>query len=218
MDREVNQPVPLIQPSQTQAAFSVLRRAAGEWWDHWFPLATLGVAWALACLTVILAPPATLGLAYALRAIPQGHAPTVTDWWQGTRRCFGQAWLLALLNTVAFFLFWTNAWFYGQFATPLALFLQWLFVPIALIWLIIQFYGIAFLVEQERRHVGVALRNGLYLTLAAPFFTLIVGGVALGLLFLGMLLVAPLLLGLPALILLIGYFAVCERLAAYQLR
>ncbi len=218
MDREVNGTTSLAKPSQSQAALVVIRQAAGDWWDNWFALATLGLVWLLASLTVVLIPPALFGLAYALRSIPQGEAPSVGDWWRGVRQYFGQAWLLAFINLVLAVLFWTNIWFYGQIGTPLAEGLRWFFLPLTLIWLVIQFYAVPFLLEQERKHLGIALRNGFYLMLAAPLYTLIVGGVALGLLFLTLLLVAPLLLGVPALILLLSSYAVTERITAYQLR
>lgn len=218
MDREVNESSNLANHPQSQAASEVIRQAVTDWWENWFPLAVLGVIWLLACLTIILGPPATLGLAYAIRSIPQGQAPSVTEWWRGTRTYFGHAWLLALLNAVLGFLFWTNIWFYGQLGTPLAAGLRWMFLPITLIWLIIQFYAISFLLEQERKNLGIALRNGFYLMMAAPMFTVIIGVVALVLSIVGLLLVAPLVLGMPALILLLSYYAVTERISAYQLR
>ncbi|MEJ5203296.1 MAG: hypothetical protein WHV66_13785 [Anaerolineales bacterium] len=218
MEREVNETIPLAKPSQRQAAVEVVRQAVTEWWDHWFSLAVLGVIWLLACLTIVLAPPATLGLAEAIRSVPQGQAPSVNDWWRGTRRYFGQAWLLAAINLLLAVLFWTNFWFYTQLGTPWVSNLRWVFVPITIIWLIIQFYAVSFLLEQERKHVGIALRNGFYLMLAAPLFTLIVSGVGLGLLIVSLLLIAPLVLGGPALILLLSQYAVSERIAAYQLR
>lgn len=218
MDGKVKQSVTLANHSQGQAAVAVVRQAVSEWWDHWFALAALGVIWLLTCLTLILAPPATLGLAEALRSVPRGQTPSVTDWWRGTRRYFGQAWLLALINLLLAVLFWTNFWFYSQFGTPLASNLRWVFLPLTLIWLLIQFYAVSFLLEQERKHVGIALRNGLYLMLAAPLFTLIIGGVGLGLLFFSLTLIVPLALGSPALILLLSYFAVSERITAFQLR
>lgn len=218
MDRGVKESPASVRSSQSQAAVEVVRQSVTEWWDHWFGLAALGVIWLLACLTIILAPPATLGLADAIRSIPQGQAPSVADWWKSTRRYFGQAWLMALLNLLLAFLFWTNFWFYTQLGTPLASNLRWVFLPLTILWLIIQLYAVAFLLEQERKNVGIALRNGFYLVLAAPLYTLIVGGVGLGLLFFSILLIVPLVLGSPALILLLSYFAVSERIAAYQLR
>lgn len=218
MDGKVNQSVTLANHSQRQAAVAVVRQAVIEWWDHWFALAALGVIWLLTCLTLILAPPSTLGLAEALRSVPRGQTPSVTDWWRGTRHYFGQAWLLALINLLLAVLFWTNFWFYSQLGTPLASNLRWVFLPLTMIWLLIQFYAVSFLLEQERKHVGIALRNGFYLMLAAPLFTLIIGGVGLGLLFFSLTLIVPLALGSPALILLLSYFAVSERITAYQLR
>lgn len=217
MDREVNEITPLTHSSQSQAALAVIKQAVGDWWDNWFAIATLGLVWLLVSLTIVLAPPATFGLAHALRSIPQGEAPSLTDWWKGSRQYFAQAWLLAIINLVLAVLFWTNIWFYSQFSTPLANSLRWVFLPLSLIWLIIQLYAVPFLLEQERKHLGIALRNGFYLMLAAPLFTLIVGGVGLGLLLFTLVLVAPLLLGLPALILLLSTYAVRERIATYQL-
>lgn len=218
MERELTSSSSSAPRSQSQAALWVIRQSLDVWWDNWVPIAILGLVWLLSSLTGILAFPATFGLAYALRAILRGEMPSLGDWWKGSREYFWQGCLLSAINLVLAILFWTNIWFYSQLGTPLSLVLRWLFIPIGFLWLVIQFYAFSFLFEQERPHLGIALRNGFYLTLAAPLFTFIVAGVALGLLLVSLFFILPLVLGVPGLILLLSEWAVQERLQAYQLR
>jgi membrane protein implicated in regulation of membrane protease activity len=72
--------------------------------------------------------------------------------------------------------------------------------------------------EQESKHLGIALRNGLFTALAAPGFTLVVVGVGALIVVLSVVLIFPLFLGVPCLVILLGNRAVIERLGTYQVR
>lgn len=209
---------PTTLPPQGRAALAVIGHTLREWWYYWVPLTVLSLVWLVSWLTLVLGPPATLGLLAAVRAILQGETPSLSAWWQGVRRYAGRAWLWALLNLLLLWLLGTNLWFYAHWETPLAAAMRWLFGLVGVLWALIQFYALPFLLEQERPQLGIALRNGFYTLMAAPFYTLLIQGFA-GLLILGSTLVmAPWFLGLPALLALLSHSAVVERLTVYGLR
>jgi hypothetical protein len=85
-------------------------------------------------------------------------------------------------------------------------------------WLTVQFYALPFLMEQEQKHLGLALRNGLFTAFSAPGYTLVVAGLAIliGVLSVGF--VLPLMLGGPALIASLGARAVLDRIETYRVR
>ena len=85
-------------------------------------------------------------------------------------------------------------------------------------WLIVQFYALPYLMEQERKNVGIALRNGLFNALAAPGYTLFVFAFAVLMVGLSVGLVFPLLFGGPCLVAAVGNRAVMERLETYGVR
>ncbi len=89
---------------------------------------------------------------------------------------------------------------------------------LGLMWLGVQFYPLPYLMEQEEKSLRLALRNGLFTLLAAPGYTLVVvsGAVVIAALSIGV--VAPLFLGGPCLIAVLGTHAVRERIETYQVR
>lgn len=72
--------------------------------------------------------------------------------------------------------------------------------------------------EQERKSLPLALRNGLFTILAAPGYSLVVMGAALSVAAVALALVAPLVLGGPGLLALIAGHAVRDRIETYGLR
>ncbi|MCP4277991.1 MAG: hypothetical protein GY779_16730, partial [Gammaproteobacteria bacterium] len=62
-------------------------------------------------------------------------------------------------------------WFYGHWESVWAGVLQGGFLAIGLGWLVVQFYALPFLMEQEQAHLKTAFRNGLFTMLAAPGYT-----------------------------------------------
>ena len=87
-----------------------------------------------------------------------------------------------------------------------------------LVWLLVQFYALPYLMEQERRSLFLALRNGLFSLLAFPGYTLILGGLALVVGVLSLRFVVPAVLGAFGLVALLGTWAVRERLETYRIR
>ena len=109
-------------------------------------------------------------------------------------------------------------WFYGRFEGRWTLVLQILFGFVGLTWLVVQFYALPYMMEQDRKHLGLALRNGLFTALAAPLYTMFIAGIAFLVAALSIATVVLLLLGGPALVATLGTRAVLDRLAVYQVR
>jgi hypothetical protein len=200
------------------APFNVIAQAFADWWDELFGMAVISVAWLLCWLTIILGPPATFGLYYYSNGLAHGKNLGFGGFVEGGRRFFLKSWLWMLLNLAAFVLISVNVMFYGQFDTLWALFLRGLMLVTTLTWLGTQFYALPYLMEQEKQQLRLALRNGLLTLLAAPMYSLIIVVVAAVLMALSLLLVFPLILGVPALISALGTRAVSERLDAFRVR
>ena len=120
------------------------------------------------------------------------------------------------MNLVVAIIISANIWFYLAFESTWADFLQAFFIILGVLWLVIQFYSVPYLMEQERKNLLIAVRNGLFTTLASPGFTLVVVGVAALVALISVILVFPLFLGGPCLIFLLGNRAVMERIKTFQ--
>lgn len=204
--------------SRQPASLRVLARLVAAWWDNWLGVATINLACTLCWLTIILGPPATFGVVYATNRMVHGESVDFGLFVEGLRRYFVKGWIWAGLNGLAFFLVTANLSFYGQLESVLGAPLQWLSLLLLALWLMAQLFGLPFLMEQTKESLLLALRNGLYTTLAAPGFALVLAAVALLLLVLSVLTIAPFLVGGPTLAIALGNQAVLERLETFGLR
>jgi uncharacterized membrane protein YesL len=165
--------------------------------------------------TVVLGPPATLGMYHVANRLANGRSLELGRFWEGIKRYFWVSWLWVLLNLLVAiiqgvsFAFWT-----GQ-RTFWAILLTGFLVFLTVAWLATQFYALPYLVEQRRKNLGLALRNGLFTAFSAPGYTLVVAGVAAILVVASILFVLPLFVGGPMLIAVLGTWAVRERLETY---
>jgi uncharacterized membrane protein YesL len=200
------------------AHLRVISQAVTDWWDDLVNLAIINVIWIVCWLTIILGPPATLGIYHVTNRLAHGESLGPRGLWDGGRRYFFQSWLLMLLNLAAVAIILLNFWFYAAVEETWADLVKAFFVLLGVGWLIVQFYALPYLMEQERKNVGVALRNGLFNALAAPGYTLVVFGFAVLVVGLSVGLVFPLLLGGPCLVAAVGNHAVIERLETYGVR
>jgi uncharacterized membrane protein YesL len=196
----------------------VVAQALRDWWDDWVNTLLINLLWLLCWLTVILGPPATFGIYYVTNQLAHGQSLGLRGMIEGGKRYFFHSWLWMLLNLAVGFLLTVNLMFYQQFTSTWAELLRAFHVFLGLVWLMVQFYALPYLMEQERKHLGMALRNGLFTALAAPGYTTVVAGVAALIAALSVAVVAPLFLGGPCLIAALGNRAVRERVETYRVR
>ena len=200
------------------AHLSVIGQALSDWWDDWVNLVVINLIWIVCWITVVLGPPATLGLYYVANRLAHGESVGPKGLLEGGRRYFLQSWLWMMLNLVVMAILVVNLTFYATLAASWADWLKAFFVLLGLAWLVIQFYALPYLMEQERKRLRVALSNGLFTALAAPGYTLAVAGFAALVVALSAGLVFPFFLGGPCLVAVLGSLAVRERLETYRVR
>ncbi|MDY6875762.1 MAG: DUF624 domain-containing protein [Chloroflexota bacterium] len=153
--------------------------AVGDLWDELFLLAPMNIVTALLAVLVITLPPALAGLWNVANRVTQGKAAGWSDYFEGFRRYFWKAWGLALLNILLVAIAITNLWFYMPDNVPfeihstLSLWIRALWIAVTFLWLALQMYPLALLLEQEDQRLWVTLRNTVVIFIANPGFTLI---------------------------------------------
>ena len=196
----------------------VIAWALSDWWDDWINMTLIGLLWLLCWATIVLGPPATFGLYYVTNQLAHGRSLGLSGFVEGGKRYFAKSWLWMLLNLVVATAVVANIWFYGQFEADWAGIVRPFPLFLGLAWLVVQFYALPYLMEQEEESLKLALRNGLFTLLAAPGYTAVVAGLAALIAVLSVWLVAPAFLGIPCLIAGLGNHAVRERLETYRSR
>ena len=159
--------------------FRVFWEALKGLWEELFLLILMNIVTVLLALPVVTFPPALAGLWNAANLVAKGKSIHWSDYFEGFRNYFWKAWKLALLDILVAVIVFTNIRFYTPGIAPfkisptLSLWLQALFVGIASLWLVIQVYPMALLLEQEDQRLRVALRNAAVLFVANPGFTIV---------------------------------------------
>ncbi len=165
--------------------FRIFWEALKDFWDELFLLALMNVVTVLLAIPVVTLPPALAGLWNVANRVAQGKATGWSDYFEGFRRYFWKAWGLALLNILVVIIVITNLWFYTPANAPfeihptLGLWMRALWIAVALLWLALQMYPLALLLEQEDQRLRVALRNTAVIFIANPGFTLVLAALLL---------------------------------------
>jgi uncharacterized membrane protein YesL len=196
----------------------VIGQALAAWWDDWVNMVVINLIWIVCWVTIVLGPPATLGVYHLTNHLARGIGLGPSGLWEGIKRYFLVSWLWMLLNLLAAVILGVNFLFWAGQDTVWEILLVGVLLFFSVAWLATQFYALPYLVEQKRKNLGLALRNGLFTALSAPGYTLVVAGLAAALAILSTLLVLPLLLGVPILVAALGTWAVRDRLETYGVR
>jgi len=155
----------------------VFWHALRDLWDELLILVLMNIVTTLLLIPIITFPPAVAGLWNAANRAADGRTIHWSDYFEGFRRYFWKAWGLALLNILLAVVLLTNVRFYAPDSAPfnvsptLSLWIRALFLGVALLWLIVQMYPMALLLEQADQRLRVALRNAAVLSAANPGFT-----------------------------------------------
>ena len=203
---------------QVSGALKTLQQALSDFWYSWVVLVLINVLWLLCCVTIILAPPATLGMFYATNELANGRGVGYADFFAGLRRYFKISWLWGIFNIIAAFSVWLNFQFYGRIEESWSLILLFFTIVIALTWVMVQLFAAAYLIEQERKHLGVAMKNALFTLLATPLYSVLLALFIGTFIYLSMAQAIAVLLGAPVMVTLLSNRAVLNRLDAFGLR
>ncbi len=189
-----------------------------DWWDGWLNVAIINAICGLCIVVVIPFPPALFGMYYVMNELTHGRGASLSDMLAGARRYALKSWLWMALNLVVGGVAFVSLQFYGSIKADWGALLQGAVAILVALWLIVQFYTLPYLMEQDEKRLLIAMRNGLFTALASPVYTLVVVGFAalVGAISVG--LIALLFLGGPAYIALLGNRAVVERIDTFGVR
>ncbi len=159
--------------------FRVFWEAIKDFWEELLLLALMNLLTVLFAFPVVTFPPALAGLWSAANLVAKGKAIHWSDYFDGFRHYFWKAWRLALINILVLVVIYTNIRFYTPGVAPFKInqsvstWISTFFTLTGIVWLMIQMYPMALLLEQEDERVRLALRNAAFLTALKPGFTLL---------------------------------------------
>lgn len=199
-------------------AFLVVRSAIIDLWDNAFLVIFCSLVWLFLVLLIIPGPPATLALFdIAERIARREHLLDFGDYLRAIRTRFGLGWRWGIVNIPVLAIILIDIRFVPHMFSPsLAASMQWFFFLALAIWIVVNWYALAFLFQQRDLSVRQALRNGSVLLLQYPLFTLTLVAITAVLLWLSTVLIIVNLLFGPMLVALISTFAVRDRLAHFR--
>jgi len=194
------------------APFKVLALAARDLWNDKANVLLVNMVGVMACLTVLFAPPAIFGIAYTANRLADGESLGLTALIQGGRKYLVKSWLWALLNIVIFYIVSINVSFYGSAPSSWGSVMQYVFVFLAVVWLMVQFYALPYLMTMEEKKLLLALRNGWFMLMASPLYSLAMALLLGVIILVSALTLFPILMISPFLLACLGARAVQERL------
>jgi uncharacterized membrane protein YesL len=204
--------------SKVPASFRVIGRSFVDWWDGWLDMVVVTSLWLLAQFTILLGPPATFGLYHVVHNMINGEATGARGMIAGGKKYFLKSWVWGVINILVIVTIYINYIFYAGIEAVWGLFVSMFVILLAVLWASTQFYALAYFFEQDTKKLRIAMRNGIFTTLAAPFFTFALLIIVAAVIVLSLGLVIPFFLGLPALVPFLGFRAMLNRLEAFGLR
>ena len=142
-------------------------------WENAFLVIFCCLAWLFLVLLIIPGPPATLAIFSISSSIVAGeYLLEFRDYLRAVWRNFGVGWRWAAINIPVLLIVAVDIRVVPQMvSTSLAVPIQMAFYIALALWLIVNWYALAFLFQQEKTSVRQALRNGGVLLLRHPWFS-----------------------------------------------
>ena len=201
--------------SRIPSSLRVLGRAARDWYDDWFNQFILNFLAALSWITIVLGPPMLFGFYEIAHEMTHGRSGGPGELFRAAKRYFGVSWLWMLIQTAVAIVILVNMRFYWSLGHGWSTILASLFFFLGLFWAMMQIYVIPYYMAQKKKSLKLAFKNAALTFLASPGFTLALFLVSVFLLLASIFFILPLILGGPALVVLIGARAVQDRLRAF---
>lgn len=199
-------------------ALQVVRAAIVDLWDHAFLVIFCSLVWLFLVLLIIPGPPATLAIFSISRSIVANeYLLEFRDYLRAVWRNFGVGWRWAAINIPVLLILAVDIRVVPQmFSTTIAASIQLAFYLALGFWIVVNWYALAFLFQQEKASVLQALRNGGVVLLRYPGFSLVLIVATAALLALTFVFVIVNMLFGPMLMGLISTHAVISRLEIFR--
>ena len=199
------------------ASLRVLGLAARDWYDDWVNQFVLNLLVALAWITIVLGPPMLFGLYAVAHELAQGRTRGPGELFRAAKQYLGMSWRWALVELLVGVVIAVNVIFYWRLERSWSIILASLMFFLGLFWAMAQIYVIPFVMFQKTKSLKLAFKNAILTFLAAPGFTLVLFLVHLLILAASILFILPMILAGPALVAIIGEWAVRDRLRAFAI-
>jgi hypothetical protein len=160
-----------------KAVLQIVRDAFLDVWGDLWTVLACNLLWYVANLLIVPGPPATLALVYYANRLAHGEVADLSHFWKAFLRYWGPAWRWggANLAVIAFLL--GDMILTGRNRDGLwSQYLQGLYLALLAGWLVLQFFSLPFLFEQETTSVRQALHNGAVLIGRNPGFAIALTG------------------------------------------
>lgn len=199
-------------------ALQVVRAAIVDLWDHAFLVIFCSLVWLFLVLLIIPGPPATIAIFSISRSIVANeYLLEFRDYLRAVWRNFGLGWRWAAINIPVLLILAVDIRVVPQmFSATIAASIQLAFYVVLGIWIVVNWYALAFLFQQEKTSVLQALRNGGVVLLRYPGFSLVLIVATAALLALTFVFVIVNMLFGPMLMGLISTHAVISRLEIFR--
>ena len=152
---------PATRPNPLLVALRIMRASLGDIWADMWTALVCDLIWLLSVVLILPGPPVTLALVYFANRRAHEDLTDLKDLWHGFRLYWKPAWRWGILNLLILSLLVGDFYLTGRSdpASPLR-FIQSFYLAVVLVWLMVQFYALPFLIEQEQPSLRQALRNG----------------------------------------------------------
>lgn len=199
-------------------ALRVVRAAIVDLWDNAFLVIFCSLVWLFLVLLIIPGPPATIAIFSISRSIVANeYLLEFRDYLRAVWRNFGVGWRWAAINIPVLLILAVDIRVVPQmFSTTIAASIQLAFYLALGFWIVVNWYALAFLFQQEKASVLQALRNGGVVLLRYPGFSLVLIVATAALLALTFIFVIVNMLFGPMLMGLISTHAVISRLEIFR--
>ena len=145
--------------------FRIVWESVKEFWDELFVLVLMNLLTAVLLLPVVTFPPALAGLWSVGNLVARGSSIEWRDYFGAFKRYFGKSWVFALINILVGVLFYMNFRFYAPETPPfnlsptVSLWVRTFFVFLGVLWVLLQMYLFAMLLEQDEQRVKNDVEN-----------------------------------------------------------
>jgi uncharacterized membrane protein YesL len=201
-----------------RGAIKIIGESIQSLWDNAFLAVFCSLLWLFLILLIIPGPPATLAIYYiAGRIVAKEPLLEFRDYWDAIWRHFGLGWRWALINLPIFGLLLVDIRTIPRMLAPSAAApVQIFFFTALAIWIVMNWFALAFLFQQKELSLRTAFRNAVLMIFSHPLLALSLSVLTIGALWLSLIFVIVNMLFGPMFVSLVATITVENELAQFR--
>ena len=192
-------------------------RVTTDIYNWLLPLLVINILWTLLSLTFVLLPPATVALYEIAYLASTGEGPRVARYVIAVRRWVLKSWLWGAVLTFVLVASFIAVNLYASLESALGLMLTVITMVIIVFGWMIQFYFWPYVVLQTKVDFRQAAHNATFTILGDPLWAFFNAGLALVVLIVGIIFIAPLIFIVPVFMAFLGVYSLRAWLLHHDL-